>query len=117
MIYDRRLQTYLDSLPACEAAAVRQRLDDLRADCGCRVGSIVMLSVTAIWIVRTTLAPVVGRSWQRTIVIGLAVLFVSGLIGKLMGLILAQVRLHLMVRDLRRRVCPGGTAQYQRASE
>jgi hypothetical protein len=70
-----------------------------------------MLSVTTIWIVYTSLAPVVGRSWQRTVVTGLAVLFVSGLIGKLMGLILARVRYHLTVRSLWRRACAGDTAQ------
>ena len=110
MIDDRRLQIYLGSLPATEAAAVKKRLDDLRGDCGCRVGSLVMLSVTTIWLVQTFLAPVAGRSWQRMIFIGLAVVTVSSLIGKVMGLILARVRYHLTLRSLRRRVYAGDTA-------
>jgi hypothetical protein len=111
MTDDQRFQAYLGSLPAHEVTAVKQRLDHLRRDCGCRVGLIVMLSVTIPWIVYMFLAPVVGRSWQHTIVVGLVVLFVSSLIGKLMGLILARVRFHLTVRSLRRRVCVGATAQ------
>ena len=103
MIDDRRLQAYLESLPAHEAVAVKQRLDDLRGDCGCHVGSIVMLSVTTIWIIHTLLVPAAGRSWQRITVNGLVVLIVSALIGKLMGLGLARVRLHLEVRRLRLR--------------
>jgi hypothetical protein len=110
MIDDRRLQVYLGSLPANEAVVVKRRLDDLRRDCGCRVGSIVMLVVTTSWIVYTLLVPVAGRSWQRTIAIGSVVLFVSALIGKLIGLGLARVRLHLEVRRLDRRLC-GNTAQ------
>jgi hypothetical protein len=104
MIDDRSLQTYLATLPAHEATAVKRRLDDLRRDCGCYVGSIVMLSVTATWIVYTSLASATGRSWQRTVVTGLVVLSVSALIGKLMGLGLARVRFHLTVRSLRNRM-------------
>jgi hypothetical protein len=67
---------------------------------------MVMLAGTATWIVYSALA---GLSWQRTTVSGLIVLSVSGLIGKLMGLILARMRFHFMVRSLRRRAC-GGSA-------
>ena len=104
MIDDRSLQVYLKSLPVHEAVVVKQRLDDLRGDCGCHVGSIVMLSVTTSWIVHTLLLPVAGRSWQRTIAIGLVVLIGSALIGKLLGLGLARVRFHLTARGLRRKV-------------
>jgi hypothetical protein len=105
MIDDQQLQAYLKSLPAHEKVAVKQKLDQLRNDCGCRIGSIIMLTVTTFWIVYAHLVPVVGRSWQHSIGIGLVVLFVSGLIGKLIGLILARVRFHLIVRSLRRRSC------------
>jgi len=107
---NQELQTYLLSLPASEAAVVKRRLDRLRQDYGCEVGSIVMLSVTLAWIVHTLLVPAAGRSWQRTIVIGLVVLIGSALIGKLMGLGLARVRFHLEVRSLHQRFC-GNTAQ------
>lgn len=110
MIDDRSLQVYLESLPVHEAVVVKQRLDDLRRDCGCHVGSIVMLSVTTSWIVHTLLVPAAGRSWQRTIAIGLVVLIASALIGKLIGLGLARVRLHLEVRRLHLRFY-GNTAQ------
>lgn len=98
----QRLHKYLRSLPADEANAVNQRLDYLRRDCGCRLGLIVMLSATTVWIMYTFWVPVVKRSWQHTMIVGVIVLFVSGLIGKLMGLILARVRFHLIVRGVRR---------------
>ena len=104
MTRNRELQACLLSLPAPEAAAVKQRLDRLRQDCGCKVGSIVMLSVTSAWIVHTLLVPTAGRSWQRAIGIGLAVSIGSALVGKLVGLGLARVRLHLEVRSLRQRL-------------
>jgi hypothetical protein len=111
MVEDTDLQAYLGALPVREGAVAKERLERLRRDCGCRVGSIVMLSVTATWIVSTLVSPVLGRSRQHTIAIGLLVLFVSGLIGKLMGLIRARVLFHLTVRSLRRRVCAGDEAQ------
>lgn len=109
MTKNQELQACLLSLPAPEAAVVKRRLDRLRQDCGCEVGSIVMLSVTLAWIVHTLLVPAAGRSWQRTVVIGLVVLIGSALIGKLMGLGLARVRLHLEVRSLHQRL-GGNTA-------
>jgi hypothetical protein len=111
MIVDQTVQAYLRSLPVDEVTAWKQRLEHHRSDCGCRVDAIVMLTVTAIWTVYSFLAPELGRSWQRTTIIGLAVLSVSGLIGKLTGLLLARVRFHLTIRGLRRRVRAGGTAQ------
>jgi hypothetical protein len=111
MIDDRRLQIYLESLPAPEAAAVTQRVDDLRRDCGCLVGSIVMLSVTTIWIAYTLLISAVDRSWQHIVVTGLVVLIVSALTGKLLGLGLARVRLYLAVRSLRLRCGDSGPRQ------
>ena len=111
MIVDQTLQAYLGSLPVNEVTAWKYRLEHHRRDCGCRVGAIVMLTVTATWIVHSFMSPVLGRSWQLTTLIGLVVLSVSGLIGKLMGLILARVRFYLTVRGLRRRVYAGNTAQ------
>jgi len=110
MIDDRSLQVYLESLPVHEAVVVKRRLDGLRRDCGCYVGSIVMLSVTTSWIVHTLLVPVAGRSWQRTIAVGLVVLIGSALIGKLIGLGLVRVRFHLTVRGLRRKVVCAATS-------
>ena len=75
-----------------------RRLDELRIDCGCRIGSVVMLSCTTAWVVYCLLA---GRTWQGAIVRGLAVLLASGVVGKLMGLALARLRFHLTVRNLR----------------
>jgi hypothetical protein len=110
---DRRLQLALQALPAHEAVAVKRRLEDLRTDCGCRLGSIVMLGVTGMWVARAVLAPVPGRSWPYTVALGLLVLFTSTLIGKLLGIALARMRFHVAVRSLRRRVqdaglCRGG---------
>jgi len=68
---------------------------------------MVMLAGTATWIAYSVLAPAAGLSWQRTTVSGFVVLSVSGLIGKLMGLIMARIRFHFMVRSLRRRACGG----------
>jgi len=61
---------------------------------------MVMLAGTATWIAYSVLAPAAGLSWQRTTVSGFVVLSVSGLIGKLMGLIMARIRFHFMVRSL-----------------
>ncbi|QEA39653.1 hypothetical protein FGL86_11630 [Pistricoccus aurantiacus] len=110
MMNDRILQIYLESLPAHEAVVVKRRLDSLREDCGCRFGSIVMLIVTISWVIHTLLMPIAGRAWQSTVAIGLAVLFASALIGKLVGLGLARVRLYLAMRRLHRRLC-GKAAQ------
>ena len=99
-----QLQTYLASLPAHEALLVKQRLNKFRRDCGCGISSIVMLSITASWLVYTFLVPVAGRSWQHTTALGLMVLFASALFGKLIGLGLARVRLHIEIRRLRRRL-------------
>lgn len=105
MIGDQGLQGYLGCLPVHEAAAWKQKLERQRTDCGCRVGAAVMLAGTATWIAYSILAPAAGQSWQRTAVSGLVVLSVSGLIGKLMGLLLARMRFHFLVRSLRRRAC------------
>lgn len=107
IVDDRTLQPYLDSLPPHEALAVKKRLDELRRDCGCAVGSIVMLGVTIGWIVHAVLVPAEGRPWQRTIATGFAVLVASALIGKLLGLGLARVRLYLELRGLRVRAGRG----------
>lgn len=101
---DARLRGYLAALPAQEAAQVKRRLDALRTDCGCAVGAIVMLGATSSWIVHALLAPTPGRSWQRTVALGFAVMIASTLVGKLMGLGLARVRLHLELYTLRRRI-------------
>ena len=82
---DPRLQAYLASLSPHEAAQVKKRLDDLRGDCGCSVGAVVMLGVTTSWIIHALLVPTAGRSWQRTTATGFGVLMASALIGKLMG--------------------------------
>lgn len=108
MLDDGRLQAYLGSLPLHQASAWKRRLDDLRTDCGCRTGAVVMLSCTGAWLIYSVLSPVAGRTWQRAIVHGLAVLLASGIAGKLIGLALARVRLHLTVRRLRSNM---GTAQ------
>lgn len=100
---ERALKSYLVALSADEAVAVRQRLAELRKDCGCGVGSVMMLSATGFWIVHVWSAPATGRSWQHVVMTGLLVAFVSGLLGKLMGLGLARVRFLLTVRALRRR--------------
>jgi hypothetical protein len=110
MTGDQTLQEYLGRLPIGEAAAWKQRLEHHRTDCGCRVGAMVMLAGMAAWIAYSMLAPVPGLSWPRTIVSGFVVLSVSGLIGRSMGLILARIRFHFTVRNLRRRACGGGAA-------
>lgn len=97
------IQACLPSLPADEAAAVSRRLHELRHDCGCRVGMIVMLGVTASWICYAWLVPANERSWQRTVVIGLVVLVLSAVVGKVLGLALARIRFYVTVRRLRRR--------------
>ena len=111
MTNEPTLRSYLMALPADEAVAVRQRLDRLRRDCGCGVGSIVMLSATCFWIVHVWSAPETGRSWQHVVVTGLLVAFVSGLLGKLMGLGLARVRFHMTVRALRQRASSWASAR------
>jgi hypothetical protein len=103
MIDHRRLQACLAALPAHEAQAVKQRLDRLRDDCGCHIGALTMMTVTISWIVYAVLVPVAGRSWQRSTVVGLLVLSGSALAGKLLGLGLARVQLHVALRRLYRR--------------
>jgi len=103
--FDQSLQTFLGSLPEGEVTAWKQRLERYRGDCGCRVGSLIMLSVTGAWIFYSFLSPAAGRYWQRSIWMGLLVLLVSGLVGKLIGLALARVRFNLTVRNLRKRTC------------
>jgi hypothetical protein len=105
MVVDQRLQTSLGSLPEDEVTAWNQRLERHRRDCGCRAGSLIMLSVTGAWISYSFLSPAAGRSWQRSIGMGLLVLLVSGFVGKLVGLTLARVRFNLTVRSLRKRTC------------
>ena len=112
MIDDRTLESYLGALSAEKAVAVKQRLDDLRRDCGCGVGSIVMLGATGAWIVHACSSPSTGRSWGNAVLSALLVLFVSASVGKLMGLGLARSRFYLLVRALRRderRLSPPGT--------
>jgi hypothetical protein len=105
MVVDQGLQASLGSLPVDEVTAWNQGLERHRRDCGCRVGSIIMLSGTGLWIFYSFLSPAAGRSWQRSIGMGLFVLLVSGLVGKLIGLAVARVRFNLMVRSLRKRTC------------
>jgi hypothetical protein len=103
MMSEERLQGYLGSLPIQEAAEWKQRLDHHRTDCGCRVAAMMMLAGTAAWIAYSVFVPATEFSWQRTAVSGFVVLWISGLVGKLMGLVLARMRFHFMVRSLRRR--------------
>lgn len=107
MIDDSAVQGYLRSLQTQEAIAWKQRLERHRTDCGCRVGLIVMLAVTAVWMVYPVLGSA-GRFGQRSIATGLVVMFVSGLTGKLIGLALARVRFLLTVRNLRQRSYANG---------
>jgi hypothetical protein len=102
MIDDGWLRSLLGTLPAAEARAIGQRLHGLRTDCGCRVGSIVMLGATGFWLART-FAAATQASWQQLLVSGFAVLFVSAGLGKLLGLGLARARFHLLKRGLMRR--------------
>ena len=104
MIDDSALQAYLRSLPIHESIAWKRRLERHRTDCGCRIGLMVMLAVTAIWMACPVLGSA-GRFGQRSIATGLVVMFVSGLVGKLIGLALARVRFHFTVRSLRQELC------------
>lgn len=104
MIVDQKLQTYLRSLPADEATAWVKRLEYYKRDCGCRVGSVAMLSAIALWIVYAFPSLSV-RPWQRSVGMGILVLFAGGLVGKIIGLGLAQVRFNRTVRRLRKRIC------------
>jgi len=108
MISAQTLQGYLGSLPIQEAAAWKQRLERHRTDCGCRFAAMGMVAGTATWIIYSVLAPA-GLSWQRTAISGFAALWVSGLVGKLVGLVLARMRFHFTVRNLRRRICASST--------
>jgi hypothetical protein len=100
MIDDSAVQGYLRSLPIHESTTWKRRLERHRTDCGCRIGLMVMLAVTAIWMAYPVLGSA-GRFGQRSIATGLVVMFVSGLTGKLIGLALARVRFHWTVRSLR----------------
>ncbi len=110
MTDDSRLQGYLRSLPIAEATHWMQRLERHRTDCGCRVGLVVMLAVTAIWMIYPVVATG-GRFWQRSTITGVVVLFGSGLVGKVLGLALARLRFLLTVRSLRHRSYANGPTQ------
>jgi hypothetical protein len=110
VIFDQALHTCLRSLPADEVTTWTQRLERHRNDCGCRVGLLVMLSVTGAWLFYPFLSQAAGRYAQRSIGIGLLVFFVSGLVGKIIGLAIARVRFNLTVRDLRRRTSSSAIA-------
>jgi hypothetical protein len=103
VIFDQDLQTSLRSLPEDEMMAWKRRLERHRGDCGCRVGSLIMLSVTGAWIGYLFLSQAAGPYWQSSIWRGLLILLVSGLVGKIIGLAIARVRFNLTVRNLRNR--------------
>jgi hypothetical protein len=103
MIKNQQLNTYLESLPVDEMTVWKQRLERLRNDCGCAVGSIITLIITGSWIIHSILNPAAGQTWQRMIWVGVIVLFVSATVGKLLGLALARMRFQFAVRNLRRR--------------
>jgi len=61
-----------------------------------------MLCAIVIWIVNALLSPSTGRSSLRSIGLAVSVMAVSGLIGKLIGLAVARVRLYFAVQSLRK---------------
>ncbi|HZR55684.1 MAG TPA: hypothetical protein VFA74_02335 [Terriglobales bacterium] len=105
LIFDQDLPTCLRSLPTDEVTAWTRRLERHRNDCGCRIGLLVMLSVTGAWLFYPLLSQATGHYAQRSIWMGSLVFLVSGLIGKIIGLAIARVRFNLTVRDLRKRTC------------
>jgi hypothetical protein len=107
VIFDQVVQACLRSLPADEVTAWIRRLERHRNDCGCRVGLLIMLSATGAWLFYPFLSQAAGGYAQRSISMGLLVLFVSGLVGKIVGLAIARVRFNLTVHDLRMRTCNG----------
>jgi hypothetical protein len=63
-----------------------------------------MLSITGVWISYSFLSHAVGRYSHRSMWMGLLILLLSGLVGKILGLAIARVRFNLTVRDLRKRI-------------
>jgi hypothetical protein len=84
------------------AEEARRRLLQLRHDCGCREGAIVMLSTTCATVAYLIAMPS-RRSALSIAVITLGVLFASAVTGKALGLLSARVRLLLCLRDLEHR--------------
>lgn len=85
-----------------EAAAWRSRLARLRSDCGCRMGSIVMLMTTAGWTLCWWQGRYATMGWRTTAVTGAGALFGSAVIGKILGLVVARLRFQLAALALRR---------------
>ena len=116
VIFDQDLQTSLGSLPEDESMAWKRRLERHRADCGCRIGSLTMLCATAAWTGYSLLSQAAERHWQRCLWMGLLILLVSGVAGKIIGLAVARVRFNLTVRDLKSRTSAGRSCRQAPAS-
>lgn len=87
-------------LDPSERAEVHARMDRYNRDCGCALGGVFTVAalLTVVVYIAVTAAFAIG-----VIGAGIAFVFASSLLGKVLGLAVAAVRLGLLRRSLSRR--------------
>jgi hypothetical protein len=79
-----------------ELAIWKHKLDALKSDCGCRVGTLVLLPSMALYSYFCLYAHPESYTLRYKVVSGFIVFFASAAIGKLLGILLARCRYRLL---------------------
>ena len=80
-----------------------------RRDCGCPVGAAFLVASLAVAVAFVARAPAGGIGALLTqVVVALLFVFVAGVVGKLLGIAVARIRLALLCRSLAKRFAVGG---------
>jgi hypothetical protein len=102
----RKVALHLPELSAPESVNIETRLNAAAHDCGCNAGVVVASFGFMLYLV-FLLATVGGvRHWRLGHVLwGAAACFLSALVGKVAGLVLARIRFVEELQRLRARLC------------
>jgi hypothetical protein len=87
-------------ITGARGAAISAAYERLAGECGCHAGAVTMAAATVCYVgFAFTGDP--SRSAARLIGGGIAVMIGAAVVGKLLGIAVARVRLHLLIRQLR----------------
>jgi hypothetical protein len=97
------LKMELDFLPACENEAYSEKINRYRNACGCTTGKYFLLPGILFCVLGMIMRIELFRvSVMNRLLIALAILFSTAVTGKVTGLIIAQLKLRMIEREIRK---------------
>jgi hypothetical protein len=101
----QRIQLALDHLASADKESWENRLARDLVDCGCRLGgTLLMIALVVVAGVALASPSLVRAAPVRTAGVAVAILVASAVVGKMIGLSLAQRRFRGSIAELARRV-------------